>query len=447
MDLALPINKQLGLDWKNITALMPSWRLRRKEIISITVSKDHVKAVLYLEDEQQGIDFAYSYELPDELKEFSWMGDDGLTKKAFAKLNLALEQEGYLEEKLPLLIAVEGYAFTEQLELPVLEKKELEEALAWEIPEHVPWDKESFSYEYEVEAIKDKREGGELTKLQRINIYAMENTCLNSLLKLVEIYDWQLLVITAAEAVYWYRVDSNNWCDIDFYERHYTEEQRMELLSKYATPILVAKIYLQGLLQVNFLPQTTRIKAKLTSMQNMLRTLTCCFSLAVLVCGCGVYGYRYQEQVQLKNIRQKIALMSSWEQRINELHKLQSQEEKLAKEIMLLEKNKILWSVKLKQLGLCMPKGAWLVRVGQQENSSADKSNGVFLRLQGKAQSIEAVAQLVKNLEQSKHYTNVELLTTTEEMGKTESAASYLNFSIVMQLSAGSNKNDKQTRL
>lgn len=394
------------------------WLSKAFEVLSISISRSEVKAIVYVKDDEQGIDFSYSYEMDKEARDYTWLGNTQALEKILEPLAVVLHGDGYTDDKIKVIVTLEDYAFTERLDLPELERKDLEEALNWEVPEHVPWDKGSYSFQYLIKKygnINESQLGNDvLAKLQQVYIYAAENDCVETLLKAINNVGWELVGITVAEALT-LGEDSDKMKLIEFYGAHYTEEQLAERREAFIVPIMTAVAYGTAGLAINFLPKEDKYRVRLTEYQEAFKVLSCvCWGVSLLVSGMA-YGYHYKEASELEMWQMKERTMAVWKERIQEMKQLQAKEQSLNKQIKLLEAKKLPWSGVMKDLGHLMPQGAWLTKINQQAEMDAENIKRVSIVLQGQAQSSELVAQLLQRLEQSNNLHRIELINSGTE--------------------------------
>lgn len=421
-----------------LQTILGTWLPRDVKLLSLSISKTELKAVVYVKDDGEGVDFSYSCDLTEEAQNYAWLKDDEALNCALVPLTKLLAKEGYGEEKLKVVVILEDYCFTELLDLPELNKKDLEEALNWEVPEHAPWEKGSFSFQYLVKKSAEMTEGqindGVLAKLQQVYIYAVENVCVELVPKMAKSKNWELVAITVAEFLEQEQNYTQQLSTVDFYQENYTSEQLGVMQAKYAVPIVAVRAYLQGKLNVNFLSREDKRKIFVASYNGLWQALTCCFLGLSMLAGGLSYGYHYKEVKELKELQQKEKHLDIWQERMQETKLLQAKEKRLNQQIKLLETRKVRWSGLLRELGRLVPQGAWLTKMHQQQVDTG--SRGVCFLLQGKAQSVELVNKLVQGLEQSKSIQKVELINSDTELkgGKAVAEEQVTSFTIKAEL-------------
>lgn len=389
------------------------WLRKDFEVLSISIGRTEIKAVVYIKEQEEGIDFSCCYDLGEEARDYSWLGNSQILLKMLEPLAKDLVKAGYVDDKVKVIVTLEDYAFTERLDLPELERKDLEEALNWEVPEHVPWDKGSYTFQYLIKKSEEVTEGqindNALAKLQQVYIYAVENMCVEALVEAIKSIGWELVGITVAEALTFEEFIEQVKL-IDFYEAHYTEEQLAGKQELYAIPIMAAMAYGTGRLHINFLPKEDRYRVKLTEYKVVFNSLSCvCLGVSLLMSTLA-YGYHYKEDSELEERKMQESNMAIWKERIQETKKLQVKEQRLSQQIKQIEAKKILWSGIMKDLGRLVPQGVWLTKVNQQAEVDAANNKRVRIMLQGQAQSVALVSQLMQNLEQSKNLHRFELV-------------------------------------
>lgn len=434
--------KNLNLINEGLAELLPSFHRKSSEVVSISISKEFVKAVVYIDEVEPGVDFTYSYILPQDAKDFAWIGNVEILKDALARLQSALVNEGYIKEGLKFVITLEDYGFVEQLELPVLEEKELETALSWEIPEHVPWNEGTYIYKYITKKMPDMTTGqdgpSQWVDNLLIMIYAVENVCIENLETLAAANKWGLHMITVAQALQQedkFVLKSEKIGRLDFYEAHYTKQQQQKLIEEYYVPLLAARQLVNYNSLVNFVSQNQKYKVLLDSYGSIIRMSSVFLLVLAIVAGGSALMVRYWDNHQLVECQKKYLALEVWEQRKAETKILEAKELVLKKQLELLKQEKIQWSKLLKVLGNLMPRGAWLVKLQQGYELNKDKQRISYLTLQGRAQNIEVISELIKNMEGSNEFINAELVSTSVETKERINLGSgnLIHFSIRMQ--------------
>ena len=259
-------------------------------------------------------------------------------------------------EKQKVVVLEEEQVFTCKLVLPVMPKKEIEEAIRWELPLYVPFEDGTYYFAYKYLGLSDG--------MQNLQVYVVLKSLVQNL---EEEAKEQGLVLTEL------RVSGD-------------EEHSFNLLP--------------GGEKRKLLPKTKLYKHG---------TILLLILGAVLLTGVWCY-----KTVQISNLRKSQANlqnMSLWQERY-EKQKVREQKIKtLSTAIVKLEKERVLWSELLPVLGVSVPKDCWLTTIKQRDASK-------IVELQGKAKAMEQIRKLLDDLQGSKNFSKVTLAETNAVKGE-----------------------------
>lgn len=240
--------------------------------------------------------------------------------------------------------------FTCELQLPMMPLKELAEAVRWELPLHVPFEEGSYIYNYQP---LGKGEG-----LQRVKVFAVRKELVAEYEALAKSKGLTLTALRSGE-----------------------EEA------------------------FNLLPDAEkRLRQPLSRFYKLGTTLAFLAGALLLA---GSYCYHEAQLAKLNTAEQRLQEMKIWQQRFEEK---QAREQKLATlsdALKKLERERLVWSRLLANLGNSMPKDCWLTLVKQRDESPV-------VEVQGKAGSMEQVKLLLRNLQGSRNFKQVSLTETGE---------------------------------
>ena len=259
-------------------------------------------------------------------------------------------------EKQKVVILDAEQIFTCRLVLPVMPKKEVAEAVRWELPLHVPYEEGTYYFAYKSLGLSDG--------MENLLVYVVLKSLVQ---KLEEEVQLQGLVLTEVRIVG-------------------EEESALNLLPDGEKRKLLPKTKLYKLGTIILL---------------LLSAL--CFSVAWCYNAVQVSNLR-KAQVNLESLR-------TWQERY-EKQKARGQKIKaLSTAIAKLEKERVLWSELLPVLGASVPKDCWLTTIKQKEASQ-------IIELQGKAKEMEQIKKLLVNLQASKNFSKVTLAETNAIKGE-----------------------------
>ena len=259
-------------------------------------------------------------------------------------------------EKQKIVFLKEAEVFTCKLVLPVMPKKEIAEAIRWELPLHVPFEDGTYYFAYKSLGISDG--------MENLQVYVVLKSIVQNL---EEEAKEQGLVLTEV------RVSGD-------------EEHALNLLP--------------GGEKRKLLPKTKLYKHG---------TILLLILGAVLLTG--VWCYKTVQVSNLRKAQANLQNMSLWQERY-EKQKVREQKIKtLSTAIVKLEKERVLWSELLPVLGVSVPKDCWLTTIKQRDASK-------IVELQGKAKAMEQIRKLLDDLQGSKNFSKVTLAETNAVKGE-----------------------------
>ena len=259
-------------------------------------------------------------------------------------------------EKQKIVFLKEEEVFTCKLVLPVMPKKEIAEAIRWELPLHVPFEDGTYYFAYKSLGLSDG--------MENLQVYVVLKSIVQNL---EEEAKEQGLVLTEV------RVSGN-------------EESTLNLLPDGEMRKLISKTKLYKLGTILLLILGT-----------MLLT--------------GAWCYKTVQVSNLRKSQANLQNMSLWQDRY-EKYKVREQKIKTLSTVLAkLEKERVLWSELLPVLGVSVPKDCWLTTIKQRDASK-------IVELQGKAKAMEQIRKLLDDLQGSKNFSKVTLAGTNAVKGE-----------------------------
>ena len=259
-------------------------------------------------------------------------------------------------EKQKVVILDEQQVFTCKLVLPVMPKKEVAEAVRWELPLHVPFEDGTYYFAYKSLGLSDG--------MENLQVYLVLKSLVQ---KLEEEANLQGLILT---------------------EVRVTDDEESAL---------------------NLLPNGE--KRKLVPKTKLYRLGTIILVILGTLCFSGAWCYN---AVQVSNLRKTQAILQEmhlWQERYEKQEARGQKIRSLSTAIAKLEKERVLWSELLPVLGASVPKDCWLTTIKQKEASQ-------IIELQGKAKEIEQIKKLLDNLQATNKLTKVTLAETNAIKGE-----------------------------
>ena len=259
-------------------------------------------------------------------------------------------------EKQKVVVLEEEQVFTCKLVLPVMPKKEIAEAIRWELPLHVPFEDGTYYFAYKSLGLSDG--------MENLQVYIVLKSIVQNL---EEEAKEQGLVLTEV------RVIGNEESTLNLLP----DGEKRKLLPK-------TKLYKHGTILLLILG-------------------------AVLLTGAWCY-----KTVQVSNLRKaqvNLQNMSLWQERYEKYKVREQKIETLSTALAKLEKERVLWSELLPVLGVSVPKDCWLTTIKQRDASKS-------IELQGKAKAMEQLRKLLDDLQGSKNFSKVTLAETNAVKGE-----------------------------
>ena len=259
-------------------------------------------------------------------------------------------------EKQKAVILKEEQVFTCKLVLPVMPKKEVAEAVRWELPLHVPFEDGTYYFAYKSLGLSDG--------MENLQVYVV----LKSLVQeLEEEAKMQSLILTELRV-------SNDEADT-----------------------------------LNLLPDGQ--KRKLLPKTKLYKLGTICLLILGTALFTGAWGYKTIQVSKLREAQANLQAIHLWQERYEKWEAKEQKIKALSTAIAKLEKERVLCSELLPVLGASVPKDCWLTTIKQRDASQV-------VELQGKAKEIEQIKNLVDNLQVTKNFSKVTLVETNAIKGE-----------------------------
>ena len=259
-------------------------------------------------------------------------------------------------EKQKVVVLNEEQVFACKLVLPVMSKKEIVEAIRWELPLHVPFEDGTYYFAYKSLGLSDG--------MENLQVYIVLKSLVQNL---EEEAKEQGLVLTEV------RVSGDEESTLNLLP----DGEKRKLLPK-------TKLYKQGSILLLIL---------------------------ATVLGTGAWCYKTVQISNLRKSQANLQTMSLWQERY-EKYKVREQKIKtFSTALAKLEKERVLWSELLPVLGVSVPKDCWLTTIKQRDASK-------IVELQGKAKAMEQIRKLLDDLQGSKNFSKVTLAGTNAVKGE-----------------------------
>ena len=251
-------------------------------------------------------------------------------------------------EKQKVVVLKEEQVFTCKIVLPVMPKKEVAEAVRWELPLHIPFEDGTYYFAYKSLGLSDG--------MENLQVYVV----LKSLVQeLEEDAKMQGLVLTQVNV-------SSDEADT-----------------------------------LNLLPDGQ--KRKLLSKRKLYKLGTICLLIFGTVLFTGAWCYKTMQVSKLREAQANLQAIHLWQKRYEKWEARTQKIKALSTAIAKLEKERVRWSELLPVLGASVPKDCWLTTIKQRDASQV-------VELQGKAKEIEQIKNLVDNLQVTKNFSKVTLV-------------------------------------
>ena len=259
-------------------------------------------------------------------------------------------------EKQKVVILDEQQVFTCKLVLPVMPKKEIAEAIRWELPLYVPFEDGTYYFAYKSLGLSDG--------MENLQVYVVLKSLVQNL---EEEAKEQGLILTEL------RVSGN--------EEH----------------------------ALNLLPDGER--RKLLPKTKLYKHGTIFLLILATMLGTGAWCYKTVQVSNLRKAHANLQNMSLWQERYEKYKVREQKIETLSTALAKLEKERVLWSELLPVLGASVPKDCWLTTIKQRDASK-------IVELQGKAKAMEQIRKLLDDLQGSKNFSKVTLAGTNAVKGE-----------------------------
>lgn len=259
-------------------------------------------------------------------------------------------------EKQTVVILKEEQVFTCKLVLPVMPKKEVAEAVRWELPLHIPFEDGTYYFAYKSLGLSDG--------MENLQVYVVLKSVVQ---ELEEEAKMQGLVLTGVKV-------SNDEADT---LNLLPDGQKRKLLPK-------TKLYMFGTI--------------------------CLFVLGTVLITVA-WCYKTVQVSKLREAQVNLQAIHLWQERYAKQEARAQKIKALSTALAKLEKERVLWSELLPALGDSVPKNCWLTTIKQREASQ-------IVELLGKAKDVVQIKKLLANLQASKKFNKVVLMETTAIKGE-----------------------------
>ena len=259
-------------------------------------------------------------------------------------------------EKQKVVALREEQVFTCKIVLPVMPKKEVAEAVRWELPLHVPFEDGTYYFAYKSLGLSDG--------MENLQVYVV----LKGLVKELE------------------------------------EEAKLQGLV-----LTEVKVFGDEAGTLNLLPDGK--KRKLIPKTKLYKLGTICLLILGTVLFIGAWCYKTIQASRLRDAQANLQAIHLWQMRYEKWEARAQKIRALSTAIAKLEKERVLWSEVLPVLGASVPQNCWLTTIKQRDASQV-------VELQGKAKAMEQIRKLVDNLQVSKNFSKVTLVETTAIKGE-----------------------------
>lgn len=274
------------------------------------------------------------------------------------------------ESAMVLLLPAAAMMYSEQMVLPSMRRREMQDALAWEVQQSIPWQEEGYTYSFEAIAVRERDEQQSqvtFTALQDTSRAELEHLCSSLLLKLQGIL---LSDVTIDEAAV-------GWFAGKALPTVYRQKQKS----------LQSAAAIFG----RWLPKVSGAA----------------LALALLAYG-GAWGGCYLAQRDLQEIEQQLLQNAVWRQRMQESEAVERNCQRLEKQLAAASKPSKEAGGELERICRQMIPGCWLTLLEYNGNQKP-------LVLQGQAVDNLALESFVEQLQKCGNYSRVELLQSKQQ--------------------------------
>ncbi|WP_293696994.1 hypothetical protein [uncultured Phascolarctobacterium sp.] len=269
-----------------------------------------------------------------------------------------------------LLLPAAAMVYSEQLLLPLMQQRELQAALQWEVQQSVPWIHENYTYSFEAHVIGEADEQQYqvmFAALQDASRAELEQLCGSLMLKLQGILLGSKTIDEAAEK--WFAGKS------------------------------LPSVYRQ---------KQTRLQGIAATFGRYLTKAGCAvLGLAILAYG-SAWGGCYLAQRDLQEVEQQLVQYAEWEQRMQESEAVERKCRRLEKLLAAAPKSSKEAGSEVEYICRQMLPGCWLTML---EYNVGKKP----LLLQGQAVDALALENFVEQLQKCGNYSRVELLQSEQQ--------------------------------
>ena len=274
------------------------------------------------------------------------------------------------EGAMVLLLPAAAMMYSEQLLLPSMQRRELQDALAWEVQQSVPWPEEGYTYSFEAAAVSERDEQQSqvtFTALKDTSRAELEQLCSSLLLKLHGILLSELTIDEAAE----------EWFAGKALPTVYRQKQKS-------------------------------LQSAAAIFGRWLPKISCAaLALALLAYG-GAWGGCYMAQRDLQKVEQQLLQNAVWRQRMQESEAVERNCQRLEKQLAAASKPSKEAGGELERICRQMIPGCWLTLLEYNGNQKP-------LVLQGQAVDNFALESFVEQLQKCGNYSRVELLQSQQQ--------------------------------
>ena len=253
-------------------------------------------------------------------------------------------------EKQKVVALREEQVFTCKIVLPVMPKKEVAEAVRWELPLHIPFENGTYYFAYKSLGLSDG--------MENLQVYVVLKSFVQEL------------------------------------------EEEAKMQGFILTEVRVSNDEAETL---NLLPDEK--KRKLLPKTKLYRLGTICLLIFGTVLFTGAWFYKTIQVSKLREVQANLQAIYLWQERYEKWEARAQKIKALSTAIAKLEKERVLWSEVLPVLGASVPKDCWLSTIKQRDASQV-------VELQGKAKDIEQIKKVVDNLQVTKSFSKVTLVET-----------------------------------
>ena len=156
--------------------------------------------------------------------------------------------------------------------------------------------------------------------------------------------------------------------------------------------------------------------------------------MSILGLGFAYYWESYEAQ-RFTDIQGKYAELRTWQDKKVKLENVEKEVQRLKKSLETIEKERVVWSRVLDEIGRRIPQGCWLTKLEQQ--SAYNKQAGKALLLTGKTESPELLLRFVEQLKTVKAFDLVQIVNSGTETNSDIYARALQGFCIEVKIKGG----------